>query len=587
MIDLKQKDIFIVRADASYCDLSLEDRATLRDSLKTGADGKKGILVKFNLSSSARRINNRIYTPRGQRNALDSWTIPYKKPILLHHDKMKDPVGRVNSIEYIDNDQEAMKFFRSLKDFTAFKAAVESDKPKAIYDALWRNNLLTNPNWPGLGYLEATARVSDSDAIEKFLDERYLTFSAGTHTDRYVCGICNTDWAAGEPCDHVHGSITDDGKPVVFITGTFFGDEVSIVNQPANTPSVVRSIEFIDTSFTEKLDKVNFLTDESAVYSVDSIIEVPKMKLPVDNRLELYKAIQTNDFTFFNDAIEGKTLTEQKIIVSIHDGLHSHYDYDVKYSDAETLRLPKDVFALHGTLHDLAVSGGFRDALVNGELDAFSATGEKTGEYMYAGLDSAAETSIVDAAETQGTDVTGLLADLKASILTEVAALIAQAAVVDSIEETIDETVVVTDEVEAVADAEQEAVVCDSCTALRKDYEAALLQVDSLQKDLESSKNPVTSLDSADETVHHVDVDSSAASLPLPVVENPSISGHGSGIKSVKDGLGDYEKTIVQRYLDIQSRQGKEAADTYLYRKKAARHIPSNFNITNFIQESD
>ena len=72
-----------------------------------------------------------------------------------------------------------------------------------------------------------------------------------------------------------------------------------------------------------------------------------------------------------------------------------------------------------------------------------------------------------------------------------------------------------------------------------------------------------------------------------PKIENPSISGHGSGTQTANAKLGDYEKEIVSRYQDLLTKKGKAAADFYLSHKKAAGHLPKSFNITNFIQESD
>ena len=81
--------------------------------------------------------------------------------------------------------------------------------------------------------MRVQANITDEDAIKKFLDGRYLTFSAGSTTNRHVCSICDNDWATDGICEHRHGEQYD-GETCVFITGDFIVLEGSIVNTPAD-----------------------------------------------------------------------------------------------------------------------------------------------------------------------------------------------------------------------------------------------------------------------------------------------------------------------------------------------------------------
>jgi hypothetical protein len=479
------KDIFIVRAQQDLCDLSVEDKVKFCDSAMSGSTENRGITVTFNLSSSARRINNRIYTPKGQRAGLATWTKPYGKPILLHHDRSKDPIGRILAVDYVENDQEAMRFFRSVQDFVNFKSAVESDDPAAIFKGLMDNNLVGNPEWPGLGHLRARARITDRDAIQKFLDQRYLTFSAGSHSDRYVCSICSEDWAKGDMCEHMPGRMSEDGLPTVFITGTFYGDEASIVNEPANSLSTVHSIEFSDSVDRDRFDPQSIRIDPTTIYSVDSITTKGE-PMPVTNGTE-----NSQDETVETDL--------DKLMKAL--------------ADAKT-----EILAL-------------------------------------------VQAQILEATKT---------VEAPAAV-----AAVADTAQVDQ-EEQVAEVVVET----------TDAAPCAACTALQKDYEAALLRIETLQQDVENLKNSQTALDTADTTGKNVDDESTSTQLPAKV-ENPSIAGHGAGTQVAAAKLGDYERNIVTRYQDILNKQGKATADMFLQRKKAARHIPLNFNPTQYIQESD
>lgn len=276
MIELQ--DFFKVRVPEYLKNVGKREKIKIMDSVLNQPEGRRGIVVDFNLSSAGRRINNRIYTPRGQSTYVDSWLDPYPKPIIVTHDRDKDPIGRFVRVEYQPIDEEAMKFFNNVNDFMSVKSAFDSDDPERIYKTLNKYNLLTNRKWPGLGQLAASARITDEQAIERFLDERYITFSAGSHTDRYACGICGSDWGQGDMCEHPPGKIHDEGIGV-FITGSFMGDHAAVVNTPANTQSVVRSISFSD-SLNLKNREFNDRQDDNTIYITDAKyhIDLPEEK---------------------------------------------------------------------------------------------------------------------------------------------------------------------------------------------------------------------------------------------------------------------------------------------------------------------
>ena len=160
-----------------------------------------------------------------------------------------------------------MGFFGKLDDYMRVQSAFESDDPERIFDSLSKSNLLTNRSWPGMGRIGVTARITDAEAIEKFLDGRYITFSAGSTTDRHVCSVCMSDWAVGDFCDHRHGKVYD-GVPCVFITGKFEVLEGSVVNTPADDLSKVESMQILDKSIDLSLDNK---VDPTTVYFSDSI----------------------------------------------------------------------------------------------------------------------------------------------------------------------------------------------------------------------------------------------------------------------------------------------------------------------------
>ena len=107
-------------------------------------------------------------------------------------------------------------------------------------------NLINDKKWPGLGRMRVQANITDEEAIKKFMDGRYLTFSAGSTTNRHVCSICESDWAQDGMCEHRHGQEYD-GETCVFITGDFIVMEGSVVNTPADDLSQLVHMELRDS----------------------------------------------------------------------------------------------------------------------------------------------------------------------------------------------------------------------------------------------------------------------------------------------------------------------------------------------------
>ncbi len=273
----KMTDLLQVAPQKELTDLTKTDKHRFMDSILSSSDSSvRGLEVTFNLSSSARRINNRIYTPKGQRDNIRSWTEPYAKPIIRNHDKNEDPIGRFKSVQWYSLEQDAIRHFRHIADYTKFMNDMDSDDPRRIYKALKRHSLLTDTRWRGTGELLATALIVDETAIEKFLDGRYLTFSAGSHTDRYVCGICGSDWAQGDVCEHRPGMITDSGDIGVFVTGAFYGDEASVLTMPANSYSSVRSMQMTDSMEVANVATEDLATDTTTIFISDGLVDLPE-----------------------------------------------------------------------------------------------------------------------------------------------------------------------------------------------------------------------------------------------------------------------------------------------------------------------
>lgn len=402
-------DIVQINPEPALTKLSKDAKIRLMDSVlqKADSEAKRGLRIDFNLSSSGRRINNRIYTPQGQKAGLDTWLEPYPKPIIRNHDREGDPLGRFTDVQWVSNQDQAIRFFDTAADWMALQDAFASDQPRKIYKTLKKHGLLTNKKWPGVGALHASALITDEDAVEKFLDGRYLTFSAGTHTDRYVCGICGDDWAQGDICEHAPGRVTEDGDIGTFITGIFHGDEGSVLTMPANGFSQVHSMQFADgAEFNQRTIDWRG-TDESTIYITDADLGSWEPDMPTketetsptaEDSTPKFTELDPRDFaralvedtlsTEMKDALKGMSHLEIQWLVRAHDALHFEFDYYLRASetaedpDAVMDRIPRDVFRFHGDLHDLSMQKDFRGSLINGPLDGYDSKGVSSTEYM-------------------------------------------------------------------------------------------------------------------------------------------------------------------------------------------------------------
>jgi len=391
-MDFNFFDYIKISPDKRLSNLSKQEILSIIDKSQKGDSEKQGLIIEWDFTHSARRINNRLYSYSGQKTGLDSLIKPFAKPILKNHDTDGEPLGRFIGGEYVDLAPAAMGFFRDVGTFLKFQKDYLSDDPKRMYKAMKDSGLLVNESFPGLGTMRVKARITDQDAVEKFLDGRYLTFSANHGSDRYICSICGQDWMTDGICEHRSGSIYD-GEVCVYITGAWIVKEGSVVSTPADDISILRSMQLSDSvGVPEFLSDPEFWKiDSSSVFITDSIIqdleinmpnkqEAPQLMDPCDFSRKIVEGVVDEEITKLGDALTGETVFEINYLIQIHDSLHYNYDLKIGYSEDQSL--PTDVYKLHARLHELADIQDFRGSIVNGALDKYSATGEETEEFV-------------------------------------------------------------------------------------------------------------------------------------------------------------------------------------------------------------
>lgn len=203
--------------------------------------------------------NNGFYLPDKMRRGATTFLDNFAKPILLHHKTDIDPIGRVVRAEYVDNSLKVADMYRGypmknkagrdvsqlndslIQDFSSGKMpfGMQVDVIRNLLD----HTLLADSAYEGMGYIKLTANITDKEAVEKFLDGRYMTGSVGAKTDKAVCSVCKTDWVSDGQCDHKPGAVYDKNKCYI-IAGELSYDEYSVVNKPADRHSKVLELNY-------------------------------------------------------------------------------------------------------------------------------------------------------------------------------------------------------------------------------------------------------------------------------------------------------------------------------------------------------
>lgn len=174
------------------------------ESQLTAADFREshGLVVEVASIHEGVTANFNRYPSRELSHSLPTWTSPYPKPVLLHHDPYSEPVGRV----------------------IGSRMAKEDD---------------------GTPYIRLQIAVTDVEAIQKVMDQRYLTGSVGGKAEKATCSVCKADWSNASlfdiPCKHIRGREYD-GQLAVIEMSDISWKEYSFVNMPADQRSGIRNI---------------------------------------------------------------------------------------------------------------------------------------------------------------------------------------------------------------------------------------------------------------------------------------------------------------------------------------------------------
>jgi hypothetical protein len=372
---------------------SKEELVSIKDSFAS-PQSSNALVIKIAATHAGYVTrNNGIYLPDKMKVGASSWTDSFHKPILTHHEGKQDPIGRVIAATYIDLSSSVSERFKGFpisdnsgnrtghadrsfwevftSERTSFMTKVDMIKTM--------DGILRDPNYQGVGYLELTAQITESEAIKKILDGRYITGSVGVTSDRAVCSICKTDWVTEEDCGHRPGEIYD-GVKCKFIAGKLDYEEWSFVNKPADKFSKVIKVEQVPSSqMTDSADRViKYFTVFTDSTKEDSIVS--------DQTNEDNSSTQSNSLTtdeLLNKLVD-KLFTDSGLSSEEEDKLYElqllEMDKtiieDAKLSPESRKKLPVSTFC--GPKRSFPVNDCAHVAAARHLIDRYTGTNDKT-----------------------------------------------------------------------------------------------------------------------------------------------------------------------------------------------------------------
>ena len=371
--DKTLKQEIYVRMDPHLVDLPWKKKVELIDSIGASA-GSKALIVDLDFSHTGRRINRRVYSKAGHMMVPGDLTHPYPKPITIdHEDGVKNIIGRIVSASYVDTTDEAKAYFRKRRLSDSGLAQIidglsDLDYQKAAA-GFHKTKILNDKNWKGIGRVAAKARITDGDAIIKFFDQRYLTFSAEQDSDEYVCSICFQDWYKDGYCGHDPGAMVD-GKLAFMMTGRMKGMGSSVVTHPADPDSIVTALSLSDSDGDDDHAKMfNRIIDTFIVDGKSQIEDEPKKELEMKDLLaKLLKGETLTDEerdTLYTSVFEQEGLKDKTIIVDGKEILVANE----KLSKEDIALLPKSAFVNGFPIHDSSHAVAFDLATKSSEFD--------------------------------------------------------------------------------------------------------------------------------------------------------------------------------------------------------------------------
>lgn len=258
--------------------INLKESMTVDDPIAPDS-----IMTEYEAIHEVVTRNYTEYTKEGIIYSIPTWTKPYLRPIIMHHNETDGKIiGRVHTASYSD-----------------------------------KNTL------SGTGALILTGNISDKEGKEAIKDGRLKTVSIGVIVHEAYCSICGHNIAEEGPCEHERGEIYD-GKLCTWRITKMEAKELSYVIVPSDIYAQHRKIYNPDktkvTQFQESFKGVNILENQENQI-IDETVKTGTQTNPiptVDKNAELQKKIDElkleNEKLVDEAKVINKTLEDEKVL---------------------------------------------------------------------------------------------------------------------------------------------------------------------------------------------------------------------------------------------------------------------------------
>lgn len=204
-------------------DIDRDLEIKIQDSIKSGS--LKSVTVKMEATHSGKVNGNYwYYSPYGMSNGAKSFIRPYAKRVTRDHLDDSETLGRVIEANYISYSDAPEKLLNP----------VNKNSIREIKDFIKSPNYRKS-DYKGLGHVELIAKITDPDAINKILDNKYVSVSVGGNAKSAICSVCGENVKNGHR--HMRGAQYN-GEPCFYIGGDMVFEHVSYVDVPADKKTV-------------------------------------------------------------------------------------------------------------------------------------------------------------------------------------------------------------------------------------------------------------------------------------------------------------------------------------------------------------
>lgn len=272
--------------------------------LKDAASGKVNVIaldVHTEATHSGKNHNYCVYYEDSMEKDAETFLNPFSKPMLKNHDSYSEPIGRTRQAWH---------------------------GPSQLTDERSAIHLVT--------------RVTDTDAIQKFLDGRYATVSIGGSMGTVTCNICGkTILKDGKFnfCGHWKGETYKD-QVCYWGAKDISYNEVSTVNNPADDFAQVVKVTVITDEDKENnnngkkegvgdMANPNATTRDSLISIIDSLLETKTGEANVADSQVANSQVEGAEPVVTTDG------TDKDIIKQLEDAKQENETLKTQLADAE------------------------------------------------------------------------------------------------------------------------------------------------------------------------------------------------------------------------------------------------------------